>query len=137
MKLTIRTVAAFALLSVTLTGCQKEEQLPMQQMQLETAVSVYSVCYDVDGTIYRQAVVGEHALLDLMHYLTSLANEGYTIHVWNTESQNSGYATKETVTFTTRDRNEADEWSAMMVLDGYSVTMYYKNGEYTCIATKK
>ena len=51
---------------------------------------------------------------------------------------NQGYA-KETVTFTTGNKNEAIDWTNTMLGLGYEVTMYYdeETGLYVCIAYKK
>lgn len=46
--------------------------------------------------------------------------------------------TKETVTLTTKDKSEVDEWIFKRLLEGYEVIVSYNDntGQYTCIATK-
>ena len=135
MNKTIRTIAAITLLGVTVCGCQKEESLPMQQMQIETPATVYEASYTVDGVIHHQTVPGRQALLELIRQLTALAREGHSVCVWNSAYADNGRHAKEVVTFSTRDKAEADAWTLMMILKGYEVSVTVKDGVYVCTAT--
>ncbi len=137
MKQTIRTFAAFALLGITLAGCQKEEQLPMQQnSQTETVSIVYEVSYSINGTYHHQRVNGEQNLRDLMQQLMALGNNGYSIHIRNASVTSEVFHTKEKVTFTTRNEEEAINWSIKMISNGYNVEITEQDGVFVCVAVK-
>ena len=45
---------------------------------------------------------------------------------------------KETIKYTTTNKDDAIKWSQNKIIEGYAVTVNYdeETGEYTCIATR-
>ena len=135
MKRTIIAVALFAVLGTLATSCQKETltELSPVTAQAET----YLITYSVDGVSMQTRLNGDEALRDFLHRLTALAREGHkvTVRNGNTVSQAS---TKEVITYHTTSEDDANEWAAKMIIDGYEVEINYdeKTGEFICTAIK-
>ena len=136
MKKKTITIALFAVLGTMAVSCQKEtvNEFSPAVVQSETA---YTVTYYVDGVRLQSRVNSDEELSLLLNQLAALAREGHrvTVHKGNTATQS---VTKEKVTFTTDNKEEAVAWCASMILDGYTVTMDFdeETGTYTCIAIR-
>ena len=68
----------------------------------------------------------------------ALAEEGYSVSFRDIESTNVVRCTKEIVTYTSRNKNEAIAWADAMEKDGYEVHISFDSttGVYTCTAVK-
>ena len=135
MKRTIIAVALFAVLGTLATSCQKETltELSPVTAQAET----YLITYSVDGVSMQTRLNGDEELQAFFRRLTALAREGHkvTVRNGNTVSQAS---TKEVITYHTTSEDDANEWAAKMIIDGYEVEINYdeKTGEFICTAIK-
>ena len=70
--------------------------------------------------------------------LFALAREGYTVRVMDENQSFNEYCAKETVTFTTYDKDKAIKWAKEKYNEGYNVTISFnqQTGEFTCVATR-
>lgn len=129
MKRQIRTVALCAALGLLAAGCQKENV-----EAFTTGVSdVYTMSYSVDGV--DQTTTMDSAVLDeFVNRMFDMAEQGHIVTIG--DKGMSAFAAKETVTYTTNDRTDAVNWTVKMKNDGYTVTVSYDKGVYTCIAVK-
>jgi hypothetical protein len=68
----------------------------------------------------------------------ALAEEGYVVRFGRTDMFRQACMTKEKVTYTTTDYNDAKLWAFHRTLEGYEVTITYdqQTGKYTCIAIR-
>ena len=135
MKRTIITVALFAVLGTLAVSCQKETltELSPVTAQAET----YLITYSVDGVSMQTRLNGDEELRAFLHRLTALAREGHRVTVRN-ENTAGQASTKEVVTYHTTSEDDANEWAAKMIRDGYEVEIDYdeKTGEFICTAIK-
>ena len=67
--------------------------------------------------------------------MMALARQGYNVVIYS-GNRTVGASTKEIVTFTTTDEDEAKQWAKDMTNQGYDVQISYepKTGIWTCIA---
>ena len=108
MKKTIRTVALFAVLGVAATSCQKDNYVVSQ-----ASVSEATVAY-IAGDQYGSAVLADDAAWDLfLTRMLALAKEGYEVTIFNGSA--SSHTSKDIVTFTTDNEDEARLWAKNMV----------------------
>ena len=135
MKKTLKSLVLASIMITSFTACQPEETEVMPYAEEQTLTQTYN--YTVDGIPYSS----HEELSVLMGQLFALVNEGHTVHIYPTSHSGSIVPSKEveTVTFTTRDENEAKRWAANMMIQGYSVIMSrdQSTGLYTCIATRE
>jgi len=137
MNKTITTIALFAVLGTMAVSCQKENFVN-ETTVVEENVTVYTVSYTVDGVTHQLTLIGEEAWQDFLHYMLALAEEGHQVTFRNEEAASRAVPTKETVTYTTTNGDDAIVWADKMIGQGYSVTIKFdeKSGVYTCIAIK-
>ncbi len=131
MKKVIRTVALFTVLGVAATSCQKDELVVSQASIAEVTVTYMA------GNQYGSAVLADDVAWDLfLTRMLALAREGYEVTIFSGLS--SGHNSKEVVTFTTDNEDEAKHWAKNMTEQGYNVTISFddKTGIYTCTAMK-
>lgn len=130
-------VAMLTTLGLMATGCQKEmvENLPNQT---SVSISAYTVEYSINGETFRTVLQSEEEYDALLLRLVALAREGYTVQVRNGNTIRQGNASKEVVTYTTTDSDDAKRWTKKMMNEGYEVTITFdeETGIYTCIAIK-
>ena len=129
-----QTQVLFTLLGLlAFAGCQKDNMVaPNATVSLETTIGYYA------AGEYGQAVLTDDASWDLfLDRMFALAKEGYEVTIIPVSGQN-GYATKDVVTYTTDDENDAKQWAKEMAMQGYSVKLEYNpdNGIWTCTAIK-
>lgn len=128
------TITLFALAALAAAGCTKEEwpERPTTVMQETVSTTLY---YSIDGKMHEAHVRNEAERHSLMVWLTAMAREGHSVKVGH--SSNLSATAKETVTFTTPDKDKASQWMDEMIAAGYSVEMQYDpdHGVYICIAT--
>lgn len=135
MKKTFITVALFAMLGTLATSCQKETLTELSPVTAQN--ETYLITYSVDGVSMQMRLNGDEALRAFLHRLTALAREGHRVTVRN-ENTAGQASTKEVVTYHTTSEDDANEWAAKMIRDGYEVEIDYdeKTGEFICIAIK-
>lgn len=136
MKKVIRPLAFFIMLSIAVTGCQKENEtlLPYNVAVQQAGVSV---SYTYGSDTWSATLNDNGDWYNFLDRMFALAMEGYTVVITPSASAVTT-DTKETVVFTTTDKAEAEAWTKSMVMDGYSVSIQYddKTGAYTCTAVK-
>ena len=138
MKTTIKTVALLAVLSVAAVSCQKENLVPSTPAEVITNnQAVYIYQYEVNGIRSRITLRGEAERTDFINRMLALAQEGNTVSFFD-ETQYTQNFTKEDVTYTTKDKEDALNWASSMLDLGYAVTIEYdKNkGIYNCTASR-
>ena len=132
MKKTIRAMALFAVLGVVATGCQRDNYVVPQATVTEMTVN-YSA-----GDLYGSTVLTDDAAWDaFLDRMLALAREGYEVTIFNGSSA-SCTSSKEVVTYTTDNEDDAKHWAKHMFDEGYQVTIKYddETGIYTCTAVK-
>ena len=137
MKKQVKTVALFTVLSLMAVGCQKETIVEpntgMQQM-----MNVRTVTYSIDGVSQQIVIRGDEAWRDFLKQLTAMAREGHRIQFRCEEARSNASSSKDVVTYTTSNEEDAIAWCASMYDKGYEVSFYYdqKSGKYICTAEK-
>lgn len=135
MRKTFTTIALFAVLGTLAVSCQKENIIDETNIVAENG-SVYKVSYTVDGVTHQLTLVGDEAWHDFLNRMVALAEEGHEVSFRNKEAASRVVSTKEKVTFTTTDHDEAYAWAEAMLKDGYTVSIHFdkETGIYTCYA---
>ncbi len=134
MKKTIRTIAIIALMCMTASGCQKENMVEPQNIVSD--VTYKSVYYTVDGVTAHVSFVSEESWNEFIDWMIALAEEGHRVSFRNANHECG--LTKEVVTYTTKDHDDAHRWACQMEEAGYEVVIDFnsKTGVYTCTAIK-
>jgi len=137
MKKVIRTVALFAVLSMVAVGCQKET-ITDWQANMVMPSETHNVVYTVDGTTYTASFSSEVEWLAFLDRLFALAEEGRSVSFRNAESPVNTKQNREIVTYTTRDKADAENWADVMQKGGYRVRIDFDEhtGIYTCTAVR-
>lgn len=137
MRKSFTTIALFAVLGTLAISCQKENIIDETPVVAEN-VTVYTVSYAVDGVTHQLTLVGDEAWRDFLNRMMALAEEGHEVTFRNEEAASRVVSTKEVVTFTTTNHDEAYTWAEKMFNDGYAVTIYYDKEKkvYNCYAIK-
>ena len=131
-KHTIKLMLFLALFGGVTTSCTKEE---LTESPCVAAIS-QSAAYVVDGRLCYANPQTEEEWAAFLDRMFALVEEGRTVHFWRTESNIQ--ASKDIVTFTTKNKVLAQEWTAEKMAQGYDVTIFYnpQTGEYTCTTIK-
>ncbi len=137
MRKTFTTIALIAVLGTMAVSCQKENIIDQTTVVSESCTS-RTVQYTIDGISYTVTFIGEDTWHDFLNYMFALAEEGRMVSFRNVESTSSAAATKETVTHTTKNKDDAYKWADEMGDKGYDVTIYYdkEKGVYICCAIR-
>lgn len=137
MRKTFTTIALFAVLGTLAVSCQKENIIDETNIVAENG-SVYKVSYTVDGVTQQLTLVGDEAWHDFLNRMVALAEEGHEVTFRNEEAASRVVSSKETVTYTTPNHDDAINWAAKMLDDGYTVTIIFdeENKVYNCYAIK-
>lgn len=136
MRKTIRTVAVFTLLCTMFVGCQKEEIYSLGTNATVTRNdTVYMERYVIDGVAHRVILHGDAEHSEFIYKMLALAEEGHEVTFYN-ESKFMQNASKEVITFTTQNKDDAFAWASDMENNGYSVTITYDpdTDKYICVA---
>lgn len=135
MKINFKKVALLAVLSLTAVGCQKTEDFSSDICSEQTEKTIQAM-YSINGEVY-QVSLSESEWEALVERMLALAREGYEVSFSKNRSSLTSQS-KEKVTFVTKNKKEAQQWSTAMANQGYVVTITYNQGtgEYTCIAIK-
>ena len=137
-KRTTKLMALLAVLSVAAVSCQKENLVPSTPAEVITDnQAVYIYQYEVNGILSRITLYGEAERTDFINRMLALAKEGYTVRFFN-EARFVQLQTKETESYSTKDKDKAYKWVSDMSEAGYEVSVTYdeKTGYYNCTATK-
>lgn len=141
MKKIIRNATVAVALCLAMASCQKEylevtPSLPINQTT--NIIDANSITYTVDGELYSTPVYNDSTYKSVVDMLFALAEEGKEVTFFYGNAPNTCIAKKETVTFTTSDKNEAVQWATTMSHDGYTVNINYdpRNHIYICTATR-
>ncbi len=134
MKQRIKTVALLAALTLAATACQKEND--MLPFGTEQTTETINVVYSINGEVFH-ATLSESEWDAFVERMLALAREGYEVS-FSKNGNSLSSQSKEKVTFTTTNEEEANAWSNDMVNQGYVVTITYDKGTgiYTCVAYK-
>lgn len=137
MRKTFTTIALFAVLGTLAVSCQKENIIDETNIVAENG-TVYTVRYAVDGVTHQLTLVGDEAWHDFLNRMLALAEEGHEVSFRNEEAASRVVSTKEVVTYTTDNGEDALNWAEKMVDDGYTVTITFDKEKkiYTCYAIK-
>ncbi|MBP5388318.1 MAG: hypothetical protein J6Y97_13150 [Prevotella sp.] len=94
--------------------------------------------YAVDGVTHQITLVGDEAWHDFLNRMMALAEEGHEVTFRNEEAASRVASTKEVVTYSTPDHDDAINWAAKMLDDGYTVTIHFDKEKkvYNCYAFK-
>ena len=70
--------------------------------------------------------------------MLALAEEGHRVSFRNENASSQDALTKEVITYTTNDHDDAYTWAEKKLNEGYEVTVEYdrETGKYTCTAIK-
>ena len=134
MRKTIRIVACLALLGTTAISCQKEN-FGDTCIATEENMAVYAVSYSIDGVSHSVTLVGDAAWADFLNWMLALSEEGHNVAFrLNTNQQVN--STKEEITYTTSNKDDAHAWAKTKTEEGYTVYISFddKTGIYTCLA---
>ncbi len=137
MKIKFKNVALFTVLSLMAVGCQKETIVEPVDAQIQQATEIRHVTYTIDGVTMYTTIRGEQNWRDFIDWITRLAEEGHSVSFRNENTYSNSQHSKDTVVFTTKDRDKAIAWSIEMTEQGYEVSVTYNEttGIYTCTAT--
>ena len=138
MNKTVKVIALCGVLGLTAVSCQKENLIEENTNIVAQASTVRTVFYAVDGVEHRITLIGDDAWNDFLQHMFALVEEGHRVTFRNEEAASRVVSTKETVTFTTKNKQEAYDWCTDMTEAGYTVSLYYDpdTNIYTCIAIK-
>ncbi|MBQ6238057.1 MAG: hypothetical protein IJK07_07550 [Bacteroidales bacterium] len=137
MKKTFITLALLAVLGTLAVSCQKENIIDETSIVEENA-KIYTVSYSVDGVNHQITLIGDEAWHDFLNRMFALVEEGHKVSFRNEERASRVASSKESVTYTTTNREEAYTWAEKMTNEGYTVIVSFdkKTGVYTCDAIK-
>ena len=133
-KVKLRLFVFLSLFGCMTTSCTKEELTEKPS----AVVAAQSVTYVVDGRQYYANPQTEEEWTAFFDRMLALAEEGHTVQFWRNRASRQLAASKEVVTFKTKDKNQALEWIQEKEDEGYIVSLSYnpQTGEYTCTAIK-
>ena len=135
---TTKLMALLAVLSLSAVSCQKENTpLSVADDVVTDHQAVYIYQYQVNGISSRITLHGEAERISFLNRMIALAAEGCQVSFFD-ETQTTQIFSKETVTYSTEDKNQAIAWLISMLDKGYEVTITFneKTGCYDCTATK-
>ena len=137
MKKIITTIALLSVLGTLAVSCQKENDSFQTPIEAESS-TIYKICYSIDGKVYRITLVGDDTWHDFLNRMLALAEEGHRVSFRNENASSQDALTKEVITYTTNDHDDAYTWAEKMSNTGYLVTVEYdrETGKYTCTAIK-
>ena len=142
MKKTVRTIMFVVALSSVMAGCQKESTEMAMIIPNEIGEEYMvkrTVEYTVNGEVGRLEIVGEEAWLAFLRHMVDLAESGCKVTFSTDDTSTPSNVAKETVTYTTADKDDAIAWSNTMTSNGYNVEINYDvvNDVYVCVAYRK
>lgn len=138
MRKTFTTIALITVLGTMSVSCQKDDTVNPTNLVAESNDTVYTVRYSVDGTSHTISLVGNKMWHEFLDHLFALAEEGHTVSFRNVEADSLVTPSKETITHSTSNKDEAFNWAEEMGNHGYTVTVIYdkETKKYICYAIK-
>lgn len=141
----MKKITYFLLCTVALlaAGCQKESTQcrTMNTGIVMSDVSNDAICmtYSVDGVSHSVVLRGEDDLINMICSLTWLTTQGHIVSISKGNVQANPVASKDVVTFESKEQKEMELWAMKMLLEGYSIEQYYdaERGVYVGIAVKE
>ncbi len=135
---TIKLMTLLAVLSTMAVSCQKDNiDSAMPANVVNNVHSVYIYQYEVNGVRSRITLRSEYDRIFFINRMFALAEKGYQVSFFD-ETRTAQLFSKETVVYSTKDKNKALAWSRNMVDNGYEVIITYneETGYYDCTAIK-
>ena len=132
-RIKIKLIAALALSCIAFSGCTKEHKEGNAVLATNQ-----SATYVVDGEWFHADPQNEDEWSDFISQIIALAEDGHSVQFWRNQSQMRDNSSKEIVTYTTPNTDEAKKWATEKIDEGYAVTISYdpQTGIYTCVAVK-
>lgn len=123
------------MLSTLASSCQKEENSYRDGIVTEQPNAAYSLNYSIDGQHYSATFNTPEEKEAFVIQLLASARQGHSVTIRS--HQSSQVASKETITYETKDPKKAAIWALTMEGLGYDVTISFneETGIYTCVAT--
>ena len=112
------------------TGCQKETFADWQANMVMPSETL-NVVYTVDRTTYSALFGNELEWLAFLDRLFALAEEGRSVSFRDAGSPVNAKQNREVVTYTTRDKSDAEKWADVMQKKGYPLTVFTYAGAYS------
>ena len=137
MNFNFKSVALFTVLSMLAVSCQKEKNVEPINAQIQQSVVIRNITYTIDGLTMQVTIRGEQNWHSFIEWLFALAEDGHKVSFRNENIFNNRQHSKNTVVYTTKDKNQAYAWADEMTEQGYEVIIEYDRttGVYTCTAT--
>ena len=133
MKKNLISVALFAVLATMAVSCQKENIMDPQSTVAEIS-TVRTVLYAVDGVEHRVTLHGDDEWTSFVESMISLSEQGHCVRIINEDAATHRIGTKDVQTLTTSSQATANAWVKEKADAGYSVSVTYENGQYSCMA---
>lgn len=130
----INKIVLLAAMLLCLAGCTKENVAG----DTHDGAATSSVTYLVGGQRYYSNPQTDEDWSAFFDRMFALAKEGYAVRIVRTDANRQVNTSKEKVTYTTDNYNDAKAWAKQKTLEGYEVTITFnqQTGIYTCIATR-
>ncbi|MCR4816317.1 MAG: hypothetical protein K5842_03920 [Bacteroidales bacterium] len=137
MNVKIKIAVICLLLGTMVVGCQKDNVFESTDVVTQNG-TVRTVIYSINGEERQITLVGESTWSEFLHHLIAMSEEGYRVSFRLSSRTSSVSVAKETVTYDTKNHDEAYEWCGAMVDLGYEVSIRYdeQTGVYHCVAVK-
>lgn len=142
MKKTVRTIMFIVAMTAMMAGCQKditEMYTNIHEKTEEGMDAKREVDYIVNGEAGRMEIVGDDAWIAFLHQMVDFAENGYTVTIGIANNPSFTNIAKETVTYTTADKDDAVAWADTMTSNGYIVDISYDSVSnlFVCVAYRK
>ena len=137
MNVKVRIAVLCVLLGTLAVGCQKDNVYENTDVVTQNG-TVRTVIYSINGEERQITLVGEYMWSEFLNHLIALSEEGYRVSFRLSNRTPNVSTAKETVTYDTKNHDEAYEWCGMMLGLGYEVSIRYdeETGVYHCVAVK-
>jgi hypothetical protein len=137
MKKYIIPATLLVMISLTSVSCKKETIANQPTAHVENC-NTRIIQYSVNGQTYHRAILNDDDWNTFMSSMLALAREGYIVTIMDENRSLYENCPKETVTFTTKNEDEANQWAFKKTLEGYvvEITFNRETGEFTCIANR-
>ncbi len=137
MNVKRRMAVLCVLLGITAVGCQKDNVFENNNVVTQNC-TVRTVIYSINGEERQITLVGEYTWAEFLNHMIALSEEGYRVSFRMSNRTSNVSIAKETVTYDTKNHDEAYEWCGKMFDLGYEVSIRYDEdtGVYHCVAVK-
>ena len=135
MRVKFIPIALLAVLATLAVSCHKE-RFDKETIMVEELNAVYNVRYSIDGVTYQVTLLGGDAWHDFLNRMLALAEKGHRVSFRLENAPSRVAFTKDVVTYTTSNHDDAYKWAEKMGNEGYEVIIEYdpRTGVYTCTA---